>query len=47
MHPRGVKFTSASVAGANPTNAELATAANWIRVWENKNVPVVAVTHNI
>jgi len=47
LHPRGVKFTSASVAGANPTNAELATAANWVRVWENKNVPVVAVTHNI
>jgi hypothetical protein len=47
LHPRGVKFTSASVAGANPTNAELAAAANWIRVWENKNVPVVAVTHNI
>ena len=47
LHPRGVKFTSASVAGANPTNAELATAANWIRVWENKHVPVVAVTHNI
>ena len=47
MHPRGVKFTSASVAGANPTNAELETAANWVRVWENKNVPVVAVTHNI
>ena len=46
MHPRGVKFTSASVAGANPTNAELALAANWVRVWENKNVPIVAVTHN-
>jgi hypothetical protein len=47
LHPRGVKFTSASVAGANPSDAELATAANWVRVWENKNVPVVAVTHNI
>ena len=47
LHPRGVKFTSASVAGANPTNVELETAANWIRVWENKNVRVVAVTHNI
>jgi hypothetical protein len=47
LHPRGVKFTSASVAGANPTNAELEAAANWVRVWENKNVPVVAVTHNI
>ena len=47
LHPRGVKFTSASVAGANPTNAELETAANWERVWESKNLPVVAVTHNI
>jgi hypothetical protein len=47
LHPRGVKFTSASVAGANPTNAELETAANWTRVWEAKNVRVVAVTHNI
>jgi len=47
LHPRGVKFTSASVAGANPTNAELENAANWVRVWENKNVRVVAVTHNI
>jgi hypothetical protein len=47
LHPRGVKFTSASVAAANVTNAELELAANWARVWENKNVPVVAVTHNI
>jgi hypothetical protein len=47
LHPRGVKFTSASVAGNNPTNGELELAANWTRVWENKNVPVVAVTHNI
>ena len=46
LHPRGVKFTSASVAGANPTNVELATAANWLRVWEPKQIRVVAVTHN-
>ena len=47
LHPRGVKFTSASVAGDSPTNAELETAANWTRVWENKNVRIVAVTHSI
>jgi len=47
LHPRGVKFTSASVAGANPTNAELEIGTNWTRVWEPKNVRVVAVTHNI
>src|SRR5512137_583298 len=46
LHPRGVKFTSASVAGDSPTSAELETAANWVRVWENKNVRLVAITHN-
>jgi len=47
LHPRGVKFNSASVAGDSPTNAELETASNWTRVWENKNVRIVAVTHNL
>jgi hypothetical protein len=46
LHPRGVKFNSASVAGDSPTNAELETASNWTRVYENKNVRIVAVTHN-
>ena len=47
LHPRGVKFNSAAVAGDSPTNAELETASNWTRVWENKNVRIVAVEHNI
>ncbi len=46
LHPRGVKFNSASVAGDSPTNAELENQANWVRVWENKNVRLVAITHN-
>jgi hypothetical protein len=46
LHPRGVKFTSASVAGDSPTNAELENQANWIRVFENKNVRIVAIDHN-
>jgi hypothetical protein len=46
LHPRGVKFTSTTVAGDSPTNAELELAANWTRVYENKNVRIVAVTHN-
>src|SRR5688572_29198920 len=45
-HPRGVKFNSTTVAGDSPTNAELELAVNWTRVWENKNVRIVAVTHN-
>lgn len=46
LHPRGVKFTSASVAADSPTNAELETGANWVRVFENKNVRIVAIEHN-
>jgi hypothetical protein len=46
LHPRGVRFNSASVAGDSPTNAELETGANWTRVFKNKNVRIVAVTHN-
>src|SRR5512147_383555 len=46
LHPRGVKFTSAAVAGDSPTNAELENQANWIRVFENKNVRIVAIVHN-
>ena len=46
LHPRGVKFTSASVAADSPTNAELENGANWTRVFENKNVRIGAVDHN-
>ncbi len=46
LHPRGVKFTSAAVTGDSPTNAELENQANWLRVWEPKNVRIVAVMHN-
>jgi len=41
-----VKFNSAAVAGDSPTNAELETASNWTRVFENKNVRIVAIDHN-
>ena len=46
LHPRGVKFTSAAVAADSPTNAELENGANWTRVFENKNVRIVAIEHN-
>ena len=47
LHPRGVKFNSTTVAGDSPTNAELELAANWTRVYENKNVRIVAIEHNL
>jgi len=46
LHPHGFKFTSSSLAGTSPTNAELATTANWDRVFEKKNVRIVELLVN-
>lgn len=46
MHPMGVKWTEASVAAQFPTYAELATAANWDRVYERKNVRLAQLITN-
>lgn len=46
VHPLGFEFTSASVAGQSATLAELATAANWNRVWNRKNVPLAFLKTN-
>lgn len=47
LHPRGVKFTDSSVAKKSPSNAELANQVNWDRVYENKNIRIVAFKHKI
>lgn len=47
LHPRGVRWTDAAVGGSSPTNAELANPANWLRVYEPKNVRIVKYTHRI
>lgn len=44
MHPRGVKWIG-SPAADTPTNAELATAGNWSRVYDQKNIRIVAFKH--
>jgi len=41
LHPRGVAFQNAVVAGATPSNDELANPQNWKRVYEPKNVRIV------
>jgi hypothetical protein len=46
LHPRGVKWLGGTMAGLSPQNAELAVGTNWQRVYEQKNVRIVAVTHN-
>jgi hypothetical protein len=46
LHPRGIKWTESSVAGVTPSDAEMANAANWSRVYDRKNVRFVAIkTH--
>jgi hypothetical protein len=47
MHPKGFAFTSASLAGVSPTNAELRAAANWNRVaTERKQVGIACLISN-
>jgi hypothetical protein len=46
VHPRGYSFISGSVAGATPTDTELALAANWNRVYELKNTGIVKLVTN-
>lgn len=46
LHPMGVKWVG-NPAGSTPTNAELATGTNWVRVYEDKNIGLVAIKHKI
>lgn len=46
IHPLGFQFTSASVAGESATQSELATAANWNRVYFRKNVSLAVLRSN-
>lgn len=46
IHPFGYKWNEAAVAGQSPTNAELATAANWTRVIARKNIPLAFLKTN-
>jgi hypothetical protein len=46
LHPRGVRWIG-NATGASPTNAELATATNWSKVYLDKNIRIVAIRHNV
>lgn len=47
MHPYGIKWTDANVGGEFPTNAELALAENWDRVYpERKQIPAALLITN-
>ncbi|MCL2879048.1 MAG: major capsid protein [Treponema sp.] len=46
MHPRGFKWVG-TAADDTPSNTELAVGTNWAKVFENKNIPIVALKHKI
>jgi hypothetical protein len=47
LHPYGIKWTDTTVTGEFPTNAELATTANWDRVFaERKQINMAFLTTN-
>lgn len=46
IHPIGFQFSSASVVGQSATQAELAVAANWDRVYNRKNVSLAVLRSN-
>ena len=41
LHPRGIKWLEANVAGDTPSNIELEMAVNWERVYENKAIRTI------
>lgn len=47
VHPLGMKWLDASVAGISATKAELATAANWDRAYNRKNVLMAFVRSTV
>ncbi len=48
LHPRGISWTSASVAKSEgPSRAEVAAAANWKPVYEPKQIRIVEFKHKI
>ena len=48
LHPRGIKFTGTAMTNSEgPSRAELATDTNWSRVYESKQIRMVAFKHKI
>lgn len=45
LHPYGMKWAG-TPAGQSPTNGELSTGGNWVRVFERKNIPLAALITN-
>lgn len=46
LHPMGVKWIG-TAASTTPSNSELETGANWERVYEDKHIGMVKMTHTL
>jgi hypothetical protein len=46
LHPRGIAWQGASVAGASPSNDEIANAANWDRVYARDQIRLCEIKSN-
>jgi hypothetical protein len=47
VHPVGTAWQEASITGVSPTDAELADATEWARVYEAENMRMVMLRHTI
>lgn len=47
MHPYGLKYTDTACEGVTPTNTELGTASNWAKVYDDKNIGILALKHKL
>jgi hypothetical protein len=49
LHPRGIKWAPGSgvPVKATPSNSELATTTNWLRVYDPKNIRLVRFVHKV
>lgn len=48
LHPRGIKFTGTAMTNSEgPSRVELATDTNWSRVYEAKQIRMVAFKHKV
>lgn len=46
IHPNGISWKG-SISNATPNNGELSNPANWEKVFDDKNIAMVALTHKI
>lgn len=47
LHPRGVKWVDRQMSKDSPSNSEIEEANRWEKVYDNKNIRIVALKHKV